>query len=65
MRPLAVICIGDNLSPMKRLGRYNVTGSPKDNIRRLDTIDQIVHLAEGMVGKELFYKELTGDLTLG
>ena len=42
----------------KHLGRYVAEFSGRHNVRSLDTIDQMIALALGMVGKRLRYKDL-------
>ena len=48
------------LSP-KHLDRYVAEFSGRQNIRDLDTIDMMNHLARGIVGKRLRYRELIAD----
>ena len=43
----------------KHLGRYVREFAGRNNIRDLDTIDQMTMLAQGMVGKRLMYRDLT------
>ena len=45
----------------KHLGRYVQEFAGRNNIRDLDTIDQMAWLARGMVGKRLQYRELVAD----
>ena len=45
------------MSP-KHLERYVMEFAGRHNVRELDTIDQMIFLAKGMVGKKLPYKEL-------
>ncbi len=48
------------MSP-KHLQRYVDEFSGRHNIRNLDTIDQMAHVAAGMVGRRLLYRDLTAD----
>ena len=43
------------------LGRYVMEFAGRNNIRDLDTIDQMASLASGMVGKRLMYRDLVAD----
>ena len=45
------------MSP-KHLERYVIEFAGRHNAREFDTIDQMVFLAKGMVGKKLPYKKL-------
>ena len=45
----------------KHLGRYVTEFAGRNNIRDLDTIDQMASLARGMVGKRLMYRDLVGN----
>ena len=45
----------------KHLDRYVREFTGRNNIRDLDTIDQMATLARGFVGKHLTYKELIAD----
>ncbi len=45
----------------KHLGRYVTEFSGRHNDRRSDTIDQMVLIARGMIGKRLMYRELVAD----
>ena len=42
----------------KHLGRYVTEFSGRHNDRRSDTIDQMVSIARGMIGKRLTYSNL-------
>ena len=42
----------------KHLDRYVTEFSGRHNDRKADTIDQVVHVAEGMIGKRLRYQDL-------
>ena len=44
----------------KHLGRYVTEFAGRHNVRELDTIDQMEHVARGFIGKKLPYKELVG-----
>ena len=43
----------------KHLERYVTEFAGRHNVREMDTIDQMIFLAKGMVGKKLPYKKLT------
>ena len=43
----------------KHLGRYVTEFSGRHNDRRADTVDQMIRMAHGMIGKRLTYRELT------
>ena len=43
---------------VKHLDRYMSEFSGRHNHREADTVDQMRHIAEGMVGKRLRYKDL-------
>jgi len=45
----------------KHLDRYVVEVSGRHNIRPQDTIDMMIHLASGMRGKRLRYRDLIAD----
>ena len=47
----------------KHLGRYVTEFSGRHNDRKADTIDQMAHMALGMVGNRLRYADLIGDST--
>ena len=42
----------------KHLGRYVNEFAGRHNDRPADTIDRMVHMAQGMAGKQLRYKDL-------
>jgi len=46
---------------MKHLDRYVGEFAGRHNIRDADTVDQMVAIAKGMVGKRLRYADLTQD----
>ena len=45
----------------KHLGRYVAEFSERQNLRDLDTIDMMVVLVRGLVGKRLRYRDLIAD----
>ncbi len=45
----------------KHLDRYVTEFAGRHNIRDKDTVDQMIHLAAGMVGKKLTYRVLIGE----
>ena len=45
----------------KHLDRYVTEFSSRHNDREADTLDMMVHVAQGMVGKRLMYKELVSQ----
>ena len=45
----------------KHLQRYVDEFAERHNIRGMDTADQMTHLAAGMIGKRLTYRNLVGD----
>ena len=45
----------------KHLQSYVNKFAGRHNLRRADTIDMMAHVAAGMVGKRLMYRDLTGD----
>ena len=48
------------MSP-KHLDRYVQEFAGKHNIREQDTIDQMTHVAAGLIGKRLMYRALIAD----
>ena len=45
----------------KHLGRYVGEFTGRHNDRRADTVDQMIRMAHGMVGKRLRYRDLTAE----
>ena len=45
----------------KHLGRYVTEFSGRHNDREANTVDQMAHTAQGMIGKRLRYQELIGN----
>ena len=46
---------------VKHLHRYVAEFSGRHNMRHRDTIDQMIHLFAGMLGKRLMYRDLIAD----
>ncbi len=42
----------------KHLDRYVTEFAGRHNVREADTVDQMAHMAQGMVGKRLRYRDL-------
>lgn len=46
---------------IKHLQRYIDEFAARHNVRELDTLDQMAHVAAGMIGRRLMYRDLIAD----